>query len=297
MIDKRYAFYLGCITPNRYPGIESATRKIFGRLGIELVDIPGASCCPAPGVVGSFDAMTWLVVGARNITLAEGLGLNILTVCNGCFDTLFEVNRLLREDSKLRDDVNAVLAKVDHEYRGTVEVRHFSEVLREYGIENLKKHIKKRLGLRVAVHYGCHLLRPYEKKKIDHPMVPTLVDELVKAVGCESVPYMTKMMCCGAGGGVRSAFLKYSLEFTKRKLEELKKLNVDCLVNVCSFCHLQFDRGQKEIEKLFGEHFAIPVIHYSQLLGLSMGMSPEEVGVRAHVISCDPLLEKLTSGR
>ncbi|TDA33531.1 MAG: CoB--CoM heterodisulfide reductase subunit B [Hadesarchaea archaeon] len=293
MVKEEYAFYLGCITPNRYPGIEAATRKVFERLGIKLRDMEGASCCPAPGVVGSFDALTWLLLGARNLSIAEGMGLDILTVCNGCFDTLFEVNRVLREDVGIREKVNEILASVGRKYSGTIGVHHFTEVLRDYGLEGLKQRIKRTLDLRVAVHYGCHLLRPSEHKGIDDPLAPRLVDELVEVLGCKSVDYPSKLMCCGAGGGVRSAFLKYSLEFTRRKLKELKEIGVDCIVDVCSFCHLQFDRGQKEIENLFGEILGIPVVHYSQLLGLAMGMSPSESGMDAHAVSCESLLRKL----
>ncbi|MEM2865719.1 MAG: CoB--CoM heterodisulfide reductase subunit B [Candidatus Hadarchaeales archaeon] len=293
MVKGEYAFYLGCITPNRYPGIEAATRKVFERLGIRLRDMEGASCCPAPGVVGSFDALTWLVLGARNLSIAEGMGLDVLTVCNGCFDTLFEVNRVLKEDPELRRRVNELLAGVGRSYGATIEVHHFTKVLHDYGVKELKKHVRRPLGLKVAVHYGCHLLRPSEHKGIDNPLAPRLVDELVEALGCESVDYPSRLMCCGAGGGVRSAFLKYSLEFTRKKLQELKERGVDCLVDVCSFCHLQFDRGQKEIENLFGETFGMPVVHYSQLLGLAMGMAPAELGMDAHAVSCEPLLKKL----
>lgn len=293
MVKKEYAFYLGCITPNRYPWIEAATRKVFSRLGVELRDLEGASCCPAPGVVGSFDALTWLVLGARNLSLAEEKGLDVLTVCSGCFETLFEVNRLLKEDPELRERVNGILAGVGRRYRGAVEVHHFTKVLHDYGVEELRKRVVRPLGLRVAVHYGCHLLRPSEKKGLDDPLAPRMVDELVEALGCESVEYPRRLMCCGAGGGVRSAFLKYSLEFTRKKLGELRERGVDCLVDVCSFCHLQFDRGQKEIEELFGETFGMPVVHYSQLLALALGLAPSELGFDLHAVSCDPLLRKL----
>lgn len=290
----KYALYLGCITPNRYPGIEAATRAVFSRLGIPLVDLNGASCCPAPGVVGSFDAYTWLALGARNITLAESLGCDVMTICNGCFETLFEINRVLKEDPKIRGDINNILAKVGREFKGTVSVHHFSKVLYDLGTDKLKEFVEKPLNnLNVAVHYGCHLLRPSEKKKIDDPIRPKIVDELVESVGAKSIDYEHKMVCCGAGGGVRSAFLDFSLRFTREKLKAMKAADVDCIVDVCSFCHLQFDRGQTEVKKIFGDDFKIPVIHYSQFLGLAMGLDLGKLGLYAQSIPPDSLVEKI----
>ncbi len=280
---------------NRYPGIEKATRVMFDKLGVELQDMEGASCCPAPGVFGSFDRTTWATIAARNITIAEEQGNDIMTECNGCFGSLFETNHLLHEDAEMKEKVNNILAETsDREYKGEINVRHFAEILyNEIGLDKLSEAVTNPLNLNVAVHYGCHFLKPSAEIDIDDPIQPTILDELVEVTGAKSVPYKDKMMCCGAGGGLRSRDIDVTLSFTREKLQNMKEAGVDAIVNVCPFCHLQFDVGQTEVIKKYGENWDIPVFHLAQLYGLAMGVSKEELTVDAHQISTDPALAKL----
>ena len=128
------AYFLGCIMNNRYPGVEKATRKLFEALDINLIDMEGASCCPAPGVFGSFDEETWAT---------------------------FECNHMLKESEEKKAEINANLAEIGREYKGTINVKHFAQILRDdVGFEKLASLIEKPLDLNVAVHYGCHFLKP-----------------------------------------------------------------------------------------------------------------------------------------
>ena len=289
-----FAYFLGCIMNNRYPGIEKATRIMFDKLDIELQDMEGASCCPAPGVFGSFDRTTWAAIAARNITIAEEQGNDILTECNGCFGSLFETNHMLHEDDEMKEKINAVLAEAGREYKGEINVRHFAEILyNDVGLDKLADTVTNPLNLNVAVHYGCHFLKPSAEIDIDDPIQPTILDELVEVTGAKSVPYRDKMMCCGAGGGVRSRDIDVTLSFTREKLQNMKEAGVDAIVNVCPFCHLQFDVGQTEVNKAYGENWDIPVFHLAQLYGLAMGVSKDDLTVDAHQISADPALAKL----
>lgn len=292
--NMKYALFLGCVIPNRYPGIELALRNVAPKLGIELVDMEGASCCPAPGVFKSFDQPTWLALAARNLSIAEAQGLDIMTLCSGCFGTLKETNMILKADSAKRESVNAILHELKKEFQGNIDVKHFVEVLyNNIGIEKLKNLVKKPLPLTVAVHYGCHLLKPTKYRKVGSSERPKFLDELVEVLGAKSIPYRDKMMCCGAGGGVKAATPDIALDMAKEKLQNIKNVGADCMVTPCAFCHLQYDRGQIDIQNKTGIAFNIPVLHYVQFLGLAMGFEPEKLGLRNNAVSVEPILQKI----
>ena len=273
----KYAFFLGCIAPLRYPGIEKSTRKVAEALGIELVDLADASCCPAPGVIRSFDKKTWIAAAARNLALAEKEGLEIVTICNGCYGSLFDAAHELKEDPELLKEVNKVLAEIGMEYKGTTVVRHFAEVLyNEVGVDAIKQRVTHPISYKVAAFYGCHFLKPSKIKQLDDPENPHILDDLIEATGAKSMPRKQKVLCCGAGGGLRAGFPANAMKLTEANLENIKESGAKFIIDVCPFCHLQFDIGQKELGYKF------PVLHLSQLYGIAMGMDAKDLGLAAH---------------
>lgn len=278
---RRYSYFLGCITPNRYPGIELATRKVLENFGLKLLDMNGASCCPAPGVIGSFDLWTWLVIAARNLSIAEEMNSDVVVTCNGCYATLQEAYHLLTRNDELKKRVNDILKDVDKEYRGTAKVKHVIEVLEhDVGYKAILNRITNPLkGVKVAVHYGCHFLKPKEVRQHGTSERPTMLDDFVMILGAQSVNYRDKMMCCGAGGGVRAGKPDVALDFTREKVENMIYAGADCVATPCAFCHLQFDIGQVQLTQKFGKKYELPTVFITQLLGLALGMSPEEVGL------------------
>lgn len=276
----KYALFLGCVAPARYPGIEAATREVCKTLGIELVELEGAGCCPAPGVIKSFEQDAWLAIAARNLALAQKKGVDILTICNGCYGSLFDAAHILHNNPEKLREVNKILREVGLEYNGETKVKHFAELFyKEITPENIKAHVKTPLDMKVAVHYGCHFLKPSHLKQLDDPERPKILDELVEATGATSVNYKDKQMCCGAGGGVRSGNPALATKFTEEKLKNMKTVGAQYIIDVCPFCHLQFDRTQKEIQG-----YNIPVIHLSQLFGLALGVPKERLGLEAQEI-------------
>lgn len=275
----RYGLFLGCIVPNRYPGIESSSIEVLKILGVDFMVLEGTSCCPAPGVFRSFDQKSWFAIAARNLCIAEANGVDIVTFCNGCFGTLFRVSHFLALDKNLREDVNKILAEIGMEYKGKVRVRHFPELLsREVGTQKIAASVKNKSNLKVAAFYGCHFLKPSKIVRIENPERPRLLDDLVEAAGAKSIRYKNKMTCCGAGGGVRARMPDIALKMTETILKSIKNAGGDCLVDVCPFCHMQFDTTQKDLP------YQIPVFHLSQFLALAFGVDRSKLGLEYQTI-------------
>lgn len=280
----KYSLFLGCVIPNRYPMIERASRNVFKKIGVELVDMEGASCCPAPGVFRSVDKALWYSMSARNITIAERAKNDLLTLCNGCYGTLLEVDEEMKHDEELNVRINEILKSAGLHFEGSTNVRQVMDVLyNDIGLDKIRKLVKKKLGLRVAVHYGCHLLKPSGIRPFKGEFEnPTFFDEVVDTLGNHSLDYPSKFQCCGAGGAVRTSFKDTSLQFTLEKMRSIKKSGADVIVVCCPFCFLQFDLGQVEMKSMLNEGeepFDVPVLFITQLMGLAMGMDPVELGL------------------
>ncbi|NYT05871.1 MAG: CoB--CoM heterodisulfide reductase subunit B [Methanomicrobiales archaeon] len=293
----QYAFFLGCIAPNRYPGCEAAAIRTSAKVGIELLPLKGASCCPAPGAFGSIDLNVWYAMAARNVVLAEQMNMDITLICNGCYKSIWEVNHILKHNDELRDGVNEVLKEIDMEFKGTIDVWHLAELYYDpaiCGVDKIRASVTRPLtGTKIAVHYGCHLMKPKKERHFGDTENPMWVDELVEALGAEAVQYRNKMQCCGAGGGVRGFDIVHSLDITNEKLINVKEVGADAITEVCPFCQLEYDRGQIEIAEKFGIKYGLPVLHFNELLGLAQGMSPQELALDLHAIDCKPFLEKI----
>lgn len=278
----KYALFLGCLIPAREPNYENSVRKIAPELGIELVDMEGTNCC-APFSIQSVDYMSWLALAARNLCIAEEMGLDILTLCNDCYESLLMTNTILKEERETRDKVNEILAEVGKKFNGKTDVKIFSDVLYEdVGLEKLKNAIKEPFnGLRVAVQPGCHLTNP---KRIHFGELSGIaaLDKLVEATGAKSIDYERKEACCG--GPLRGVNDEVALHVAKQKLDGMKAAGVDCIVTVCPFCYLELDMGQLEIKRHLKEEYNLPVLHFAELLRMAMGIRLEDWEIKAHRI-------------
>lgn len=285
-----FKMFEGCMIGNRIPFIEASCRKVFDKLGIVTSQAP-FSCCPDPTGFANFDDDGWLAVGARNLALAESEGKDIISLCNGCSNTLKLVNHRLKHDSFKKDKINVELSKIGKEYKGTIDVKHFVSVLKGE-LEKIKSSIVKPLSsLKVACHPGCHYMRPSEVMETDDPMLPIDLKEIVAACGATVVDYGEEALCCGAS--VTNAYEDHGMAIMKIKMDAVKKAGADCLVVNCPACFQQFDGKQRDLSKKFEEEFKIPILYISELIALGMGIPADELGTKFHRTRVNDILEKI----
>ena len=285
----RFAFFPGCMIQVRYPQMEAAVRKTVPALGIELVDLPDLGCCPDPVFFKSLHKEDWLTLAARNLALAEAAGLDFVTICSGCTETLAEADALLRASDARLERVNARLAGVGLEYKGTVATRHLMTVLRDdVGADAVRATVTRPLtGIRVAVHYGCHLLKPRAIMRVDDPDNPTIFEEMLRAIGAEPVDHAERVICCGKS--CRDCDLPE--EMTRTILEAIHAADVDLMGVICPSCFDSFDTGQLKIARKHKLGFTIPPVYYFQLLAVAQGLEAAAVGLDRHKLAPTRLLE------
>ena len=278
----KFAIQRCCTTPELLRQYETSTDAVLKRLGVDCVDIKQFNCCGYP--LKNIDYKAQVLCSTRNFALAEREGTNILTFCNCCFSTLRRTNRHLKENAPLMEEINRDLRAEGLEYRGGVEVRHLLQVLYEdIGTEAIRdRKVKSLTGLKIATHYGCHILRPKDIMQFDNPIAPTIFDELVELTGAESIPWARKLDCCGSPmGGIDD---ELSMDLAQRKISDAREAGADYLCTACPYCHLQFDRVQRILVSKRNGVRPLPAILYTQLLGMCLGIDDQMVGLKGNEV-------------
>jgi heterodisulfide reductase subunit B len=287
----RYAFYPGCTAPVRSLNYELAARNTAEVLGMPLEDINDFGCCGFP--VKSVHVHSAMLLSARNLALAEAQGLDICAICNSCTGTLAEANHQLQHDEELRAQVNKELEEsAGLRYDGTVRVRHFARILyEEVGLDRIREAVQVDLSqLRLAAHYGCHYLRPEAAHDcFDDAENPHTLDDLIAVTGASSVDYEGRLQCCG--GGILGADEETALAMPHLKLDRITAVGADALIVICPFCDIMYGIQQRRIEKMYHTEYKLPVLFYPQILGLALGLSGDEVGLKLNRVKSRTLMQ------
>lgn len=283
---QKFGLFLGCNIPFKAPDIEHSIRKVFPPLGVEPVDMVGASCCPAWGTAPSFDKGTWCALACRNMSIAEKMNVDVMTGCNSCYGSLSEAKHFMT-DPEIAEEAFELLTHAGCEYKGTSEVFHISHVLyKNVGAEKIASNIKfTQEGLTVATQTGCHTLWPSDTMEVreKNPFFPRILTELVEATGAKAPHYSRIEACCGMGG-MRTTSVDKSMNILAAKLNSMKEeINPDLIVTSCSSCYMQFDQSQQMLREKGLIDFEIPVLYYTQFLALAMGFDPKEVAAISYM--------------
>jgi len=277
--------------PYREGSYEISARKVANLLGIKLVDMPDSNCCGLPLDPANHEMATALA--ARDLCLAEKMGLNIITLCNGCASALTKTNKKLKEDRELKKKVNEQLKAIGMEFQGKIEVKHIAQVLtNDIGLDKLKSYVMRPLtNIIVAPYLGCHVFRPSNYMDVKNPESPSLLSDLVAVTGAQVVEYVDEFQCCGASEG--SIDNKIPLILAREKIRNAKSAGAQIMVTLCPACHQTLDGNQPLIERTFQESYGLPVLHYTQLLGLAMGLSPDQLALNELRVKPAKFLETL----
>ncbi|UCG70383.1 MAG: 4Fe-4S dicluster domain-containing protein [Thermoplasmata archaeon] len=280
--EKTYSLFTGCLIPSKFPFIEKASRKVLEKLGVEIKTIEEASCCPNQMAIQSSDKDLWYVLAARNLCLAEKNECDILSLCNGCYDTLKSTNSRLKGEGRFRKRINERLAEFGLEFKGIIEVKHLIQVLHDdIGSNAIEKKVVKPLSdLKCACFEGCHVRRPMDHMGFDDPIEPSYLEDLVKVIGGECVSYSEMYSCCG--GGLSIGRKDDVVPAARRILRSALEANVKALVVNCPFCFAHFFRSEKEINEIYYDGLYMPIFYITELLGLAFGLNPEELGLPMH---------------
>ncbi|MDP2209652.1 MAG: CoB--CoM heterodisulfide reductase iron-sulfur subunit B family protein [Bacteroidota bacterium] len=284
----KYAYYPGCSLEKTQRGYDESVREVFEALGQELIEIDDWNCCGAT-IYMSVKETVSLAVSSRNLALAEKMGLDIIAPCSSCFTVLAKTNRILNQVPEMHKDVNEALTEGGLSYKGKTKVRHPVDILmNDVGIETILHNSKKSLnGLKVAPYYGCQIVRP--EKGFDDRENPILLDRMFNKCGADVVPFPMKVRCCG--GMLMTTFEDTALKLNMELLQCADNNGADVIVTTCPLCHFNLEAYQDKINEKYQTKYNIPILYFTQLLGIVLGLPEKKLGIDSSFI---PMCKKIT---
>jgi heterodisulfide reductase subunit B len=289
----KYTYYPGCSVLATAKHYQESIDAIAGVLGIELEELDDWNCCGATAYMSVKELMSF-AISARNLALAEKFHRDLVTPCSACFTVLNKTNQYFAEYPDLRKKLGQTLEAAGLSYSGNIRVRHILDiVVNDVGNEKLASLVKRRLeGLKVAPYYGCQIVRP--GTDFDDPDDPQCMDRLIEALGATSVEYSMKAKCCGAS--LMGTQENLALRLCKNLLLEAERNEADCVITLCPLCQMNLDVYQRKVNRHFGTKFNIPVLYFTQLIGLALGIPSGKLGFRRLAIKSTEPLRKFMSG-
>jgi succinate dehydrogenase / fumarate reductase cytochrome b subunit len=291
---KAVAYSKGCLASLSAKELDISTRALAPKIGYELLELESVTCCGA-GDIHEAEPDYYLHLNARILAYAEDTGCDtLMTVCNVCTLNLRQANHQLVNDVVLRERVNDNLVSVGApRYEGTVDVVHFLWLVAGESFDALTRVAHKGLrGLKIAPFYGCQILRPSKLLGFEDPDKPDSLERIITACGGDPVDYPAKVKCCGFP--IIQAREDTALAELIQPIEQAKEAGADAIVTPCPLCHLSLDAWQSKLKKQTGKDFQMPILHLSQLIGVAAGLEDSELKFRRHVVSVQPVLEKLS---
>jgi heterodisulfide reductase subunit B2 len=287
MADRKYIYYSGCSQEGTALEYDMSLRLVMKHLGADLKEPDDWSCCgstPAHTIDDVFAA----ALAARNLSIVEGMGETLVTTpCPSCLTALKRAHIRMEKDGRFKDQVNELL---DGPYNVTVTAKSNLQIMYEdIGLDAIaEKAVYAFPDLKVAPYYGCILNRPPDIAQFDDPENPVAMDRILQALGVEVRDFAFKTECCGAAFGVVKRAMVNQL--TYKVLSMAIDAGANCIAVACPLCQQNLDLRQEQVNRTMQTSLSLPVLYFTQIMGLAFGYSPKELGIDKVVVSADHLL-------
>ena len=289
---RHYTYFPGCSCSSEggSKAYSWSIQAVSRALDIELVELDDWNCCGSTPS-GSVDELGAFCMAARDLALAEKVGFDMVTPCSACYVILNRTNSYLKQYPQLKTKVDESLAAGGLAYHGTIRVRHILDILTsDIGYDTNKSKVKKGLsGLKVAPYYGCQVVRP--GFGFDHPENPQSLDKLIASLGGEPTPFPLKTRCCGGSLIISEEAL--ALDLTHKLLDSALSNGAECLITVCPLCQTNLDAYQSRVNRKFKTNYKLPVLFFTQLIGLALGIESKTLGLNTNVVSSAKVLDRV----
>lgn len=285
---KEYAYFPGCSLEKTAQSYNTSTIETTKKLGVELKELEDWNCCGATAYF-HVDELLANTLCARNLAMAEKQELDLVAPCAACYKNTYFTNRYMKEDTDLADHINVALEEDDLHFSGSIEVKHLIEVfVNDIGLDEVRVAVSNPLeGLRVAPYYGCQILRP--KKDDEEVEQPTFFEELMSAIGADPVDYALKLRCCG--GSLLISSREAALSMIRNLLQNAVHSGAQVIATACPLCQINLECYQNQVNQEYGTNFSIPVVYFTQLMGLAFGIPNKPLGIGSELIAATPLAQ------
>lgn len=288
---KKYAYFPGCSLEKMAHSYHMSALETTRALGIELEELEDWNCCGATAYF-HVDELLAFTLCARNLAMAEKEKLDLVAPCSGCYKNMFFTREHLKHDADLAEHINEALAEDNLQYAGTSAVRHLIEVfVQDVGFDAIKAKVTKPLkGLRVAPYYGCQILRPRKAK--EDVEQPRFFEDLISAIGAEPVDYLLRLSCCS--GALIITNRRAALSMVRNLLECAIRSKAAIIATACPLCQVNLECYQKQVNREFGTDLNVPVVYFTQLVGLALGIPPKRLGIGSELVAVMPAIAEAT---
>jgi heterodisulfide reductase subunit B2 len=282
----RYAYYPGCSLEATGRPYEESVVAVAKALGIELVELEDWNCCGATAYMSVNEVLSFSL-SARNLCQAKKIGDTLVTACSACYTNLRKTEAYLADFPDMKKKVDTALAEAGLHYDGGIVTKHFLQtIVEDVGLEQVQSHMKRPLkGLRVAPYYGCQIARPYGIE--DDSDNPTMMDRLLSALGATPTYYPMKTVCCG--GSLMGIREDVALRLCRNILMCAEQDGAQCVAVTCPLCQLNLDAYQTAINKKYGTTFNLPIVYFTQLMGIAFGLDTKDLGLNECIVPATPV--------